>query len=72
MRKNKQWLGTWPAKCDECKRDLSIMSCFYDARTISGHWGLFCPKCFATVTMGKCGTGYGQCYDSKTLVKLEG
>lgn len=72
VMEKKKWIGSWPANCDECKRDLAEMSCFYDARAISGRWGLFCPKCFNTVTFGRLGTGYGQKYDSKTLEKLEG
>jgi hypothetical protein len=72
MTTEKKWLGKWPAYCDECGRNLSLEKVFYDARTISSHWGLFCHKCFTKVTYGRLGTAFGQKYDSKTLVKLEG
>ena len=68
----KKWFGTWPANCDECGTDLSKQKVFCDARTLTGHWGLFCYDCFRSITYNKYGTGYGQLYDSKTLVKLEG
>ncbi len=68
----KKWEGSWPHTCDECKVDLANTNWFADARSISGHWGLFCPKCFDNVTYGIFGIGNGQKYDSKTLEKLEG
>jgi hypothetical protein len=68
----KKWMGTWPANCDECGVPLQNYTTFYDARATSGHWGLFCPRCKLSVCGHRIGTGYGQCYDSKTLVKLEG
>jgi hypothetical protein len=73
--KPKKWLGTWPAKCDACKADLTLYPVFYNAEarygTWNGHWGLFCQTCFDYF---RCmiGPSYGQKYDSKTLIKLEG
>jgi hypothetical protein len=72
MSEKKKWFGTWPANCDECGESLKAQAVFYDARAISGHWGLFCDPCFRLVTFNKLGNGYGQKYDSKTLEKLEG
>jgi hypothetical protein len=68
----KKWNGSWPAKCDMCKTELSNQSVFYDAKTIQGPWALMCPKCFKGLTWELLGTGRGQKYDSKTLEKLEG
>jgi hypothetical protein len=67
----KRWEGTWPADCDICEIDLQVYEVFYDARTRIGSWALLCPDCFEEEGVGL-GTGLGQKYDSKTLVKLEG
>jgi hypothetical protein len=71
MTTEKKWHGTWPANCDYCDLPLTNHSTFFDAKTKVGPWGLFCPSCFEMLCLGL-GTGYGQKYDSKTLVKLEG
>jgi hypothetical protein len=67
----RKWLGTWPAYCDFCGADLSQLKVFYDAKSRRGLWGLFCHQCYDIGCYGL-GTGKGQKYDSKTLVKLEG
>ena len=75
----KKWSGTWPANCQVCRTpnlsdkgaDLSFYDWFVDGLTRYGHWALMCPECFDQEGVGL-GTGLGQKYDSKTLVKLEG
>lgn len=74
----KKWRGTWPAECDICmyfndgvKTDLRNVPYFVDGATRQGPWALMCPECHAMHGVGL-GTGRGQKYDSKTLVKLEG
>jgi len=67
----KMWHGTWPAKCDICGRDLAETGRFYDAKSLRGPWGLFCPICFIRHCFG-IGTGRGQVYDSATRVKIAG
>lgn len=69
----KKWFGTWPANCDICKTDLSTppILWFIDGRTKQGPWALMCSQCHYSYGVGL-GTGRGQKYDSKTLVKLEG
>ena len=71
MPTEKKWLGTWPAKCDICKDLLSEDYYFVEGRTIKGPWALMCPICHQLNGVGL-GTGLGQKYDSKTLVKLGG
>lgn len=70
--KVKRWYGTWPANCDHCQVPLTSYREFYDARAYDGRWGLFCPPCKVTLCGTRLGTGKGQMYDSKTLIKLEG
>jgi len=67
----KKWQGTWPKDCDICSEPLSNASGFFDAATKRGPWGLMCPACFAYYGIGL-GTGMGQKYDSKTLLKTGG
>lgn len=67
----KQWSGTWPTKCDLCKKDLKQEDKFFDARTWFGPWALMCVVCFASEGVGL-GLGKGQMYDSKTLEKIGG
>lgn len=71
-KKPRKWLGTWPANCDTCGTNLADTEWFADAKSSSGPWGLFCPACHKRYCSGKFGTGLGQKYDSKTLLKLEG
>ncbi len=67
----KKWFGTWPANCDICKIALESCTFFVDGRmACSSSWALMCPACFNRTGVGL-GTGSGQKYDSKTLVKLE-
>ena len=70
-----RWQGSWPANCNGCESDLATQSFFVDALVQRGyrrgHWGLFCPDCADNLGC-TFGTGFGQKYDSKTLVKLEG
>jgi len=70
-RIQKKWQGTWPAKCDICGLDLSKDPWFVDGRVVGSSWALMCIFCFETSGYGL-GTGLGQKYDSKTLIKLEG
>jgi hypothetical protein len=71
MTTEKKWFGSWPAECDLCGVDLEACTSFIDGRTKQGPWGLMCPVCHKHQGVGL-GTGKGQKYDSKTLVKLEG
>lgn len=71
MSEKKQWFGTWPAKCDLCKKELKDEKKFIDGRTWFGPWALMCIVCFASEGVGL-GTGKGQMYDSKTLEKVGG
>jgi hypothetical protein len=70
-KKEKKWMGTWPAKCDICDIPLDKQRYFVDGATVMGPWALMCPSCHVTHGQGL-GTGYGQKYDSKTLLKMEG
>jgi rRNA maturation endonuclease Nob1 len=68
----KKWNGEKPTTCDTCGRDLTVLSCFYDARIPQvGSWGLICHRCF-TAYQCKLGTGRGQKYSVKTLEKMGG
>lgn len=67
----KRWNGTWPAKCDICKRPLNEKPFFFDGATGGGPWALMCPSCHAFYGVGL-GTGRGQKYDSKTREKVAG
>ena len=69
--KEKKWMGTWPAKCDLCNDQLAEEEEFIDGRTKEGPWALMCTMCHIIHGVGL-GTGRGQKYDSKTLIKLEG
>lgn len=69
--KEKKWMGTWPAKCDLCRGALIKQPTFIDGRTAMGPWALMCEYCHFLDGVGL-GTGRGQKYDSKTLIKLEG
>jgi len=71
MKKERKWLGTWPAKCDMCGEDLKQFKTFVDGATIFRFWALMCPACHVVNGTG-IGTGKGQRYDAKTLIKLEG
>jgi len=68
----RKWFGTWPAICNMCGSYLPDEKYFYDASDNQGDWGLFCPQCHKDYCGSRLGTGLGQKYDSKTLVKLEG
>jgi hypothetical protein len=68
----KKWFGRWPDNCRICGIDLSKKEWFADAKSNYGPWGLFCPECHEACCSQKFGTGIGQKYDSKTLIKLEG
>lgn len=65
----KKWQGSKPTNCDLCT--MPLKTTFVDGRTKMGPWGLLCPTCHASHGCGL-GTGNGQKYDLKTLVKLEG
>ena len=67
----KKWYGSWPAKCDVCKAELSDEDKFYDAKVPNGPWGLLCGGCFRSLGC-TLGTGCGQEYDAKTLEKTGG
>lgn len=67
----RKWIGSWPANCDFCTKDLSKEKFFVDGKTTSGPWGLMCPRCHKIHGRG-IGQGSGQKYDSVTRVKLEG
>lgn len=71
MSEVKKWHGAWPTICNMCGDWLPDNSYFVDGADQQGHWGLFCPACVQDYNI-KLGTGRGQKYDSKTLVKLEG
>lgn len=71
MSEKRKWLGTWPAKCNECGKSLDTLDHFYDARAYPGSWGLFCQECFEGLGCSL-GTGLGQKYNSKTLEKIGG
>jgi len=64
----KRWLGTPPTTCDLCHGTLGKV--FYDCATRHG-WGIACHGCFLQHGSGL-GTGRGQKYDRKTLVKVAG
>ena len=66
---SKKWHGTWPAECDICAVTLSEQDSFIDGRLAMGSWALLCPGCHIRLGVGL-GTGKGQRYDSKTLIKL--
>lgn len=65
----KKWMGSPPIKCDICKGTLG--SVFYDCATKLGQWGILCHSCWKQHAIG-IGTGRGQKYNTKTLVKLAG
>jgi len=66
----KKWRGRKPVNCDLCGG--TIGSVFYDASIPAyGSWALICHGCFRAYRC-KLGTGRGQKYDSKTLVKKGG
>jgi len=68
----KRWMGTWPANCDICGNSLTSPNLYFiDGRTKDGPWALMCTQCHYMHGVGL-GTGRGQKYDSKTLIKLEG
>lgn len=67
----KKWYGTWPAKCNVCRCDLTKCKYFVDGKTRMGPWGLLCPECHASHGSGL-GIGLGQRYNSKTLIKEGG
>lgn len=70
MLKAKMWRGSKPVKCDLCGRPFEHE--FVDGFVVRlGSWGLLCIDCHRTHGCGF-GTGRGQRYDLKTLVKLEG
>jgi hypothetical protein len=60
--REKEWIGS-DNKCDICqgqfhKREGVLL---YDARTITGRWGVLCESCFK-IYAGRLGTGFGQEY----------
>lgn len=63
-----RWLGK--AQCDFCRTKESPF--WYDTRTTHRPWALTCEDCYSKYGLGKLGQGYGQKYDGKTLLKLEG
>ena len=72
MKKTKiSWLGTWPAKCDDCGRDVAIGKFFVDCYTSKfGCWALLCQTCFVVHKLkyhASLGLGKGQMFDSKTV-----
>lgn len=70
----RRWLGNKPVNCDFCgkKFDAKDDKHFYDFQnSLDGRWGLGCKKCFDRYGVGL-GTGKGQKYDLKTLIKKEG
>ena len=66
----KKWVGTLPTNCDVCGKPFT--DTFIDGRTtFGGRWGNLCPTCHSGWGVGL-GEGFGQKYDAKTGVKLEG
>jgi hypothetical protein len=68
----RKWMGGCPEACDICNRPIAAEKFFVDGKTKMGPWGIMCPHCFASHGYGLLGTGIGQKYDAKTLIKLEG
>jgi len=76
----KSWSGSKPV-CDFCSTDAfdrliegkkdAVMDTFVDGKTKMGPWALMCESCFSKYGVGL-GTGLGQRYDAKTLLKIEG
>jgi len=65
----KQWMGSVPTHCDICKGKITQQ--FIDGATRFGQWAIMCPMCHRDQAIGL-GTGKGQRYDAKTLVKIDG
>lgn len=68
----KKWLSDFE-KCDICGCQLkNNVEYFVDGKTkLKGLWGLLCPECHKKYGYGL-GCGFGQKYDGKTGVLLEG
>jgi hypothetical protein len=65
----KKWSGSNPINCDICHQPFAEV--FIDSRTVYGRWGLLCKTCHSKYGTGL-GTGRGQKYDLKTMIKIEG
>lgn len=68
----KKWMGDLPPVCNICDESIPDEEYFIDGR-IRGvtSWAIMCVNCHAKHGAGL-GTGYGQLYDVKTKVKVEG
>ena len=69
----KKWLSNYD-NCDICGCQIKEkVPYFVDGKTVfkGGIWGLLCPDCHKKYGCGL-GCGFGQKYDGKTGVLLEG
>ncbi|MCK9410579.1 MAG: hypothetical protein M0R68_15730 [Bacteroidetes bacterium] len=71
VQPTKKWLGPQD-RCDICSTPFDMIPWFADARLRTGCWAIVCPDCNRDFTCGKFGPGFGQKYDAKTKIKLEG
>lgn len=73
MAEVKRWLSPYD-ECDICHGPIcGKVPWFVDGKTSfkGGPWALMCPECFRAHGV-KLGCGFGQKYDGKTGVLLEG
>ena len=68
----KKWLSNYD-NCDICGCKIKDnVEYFVDGKTkLNGIWGLLCPICHKQYGVGL-GCGFGQKYDGKTGILLEG
>jgi len=75
-----KWYGP-QMTCDYCsiidkknpqEADVRQHEFFVDGKTVEGPWALMCPQHYMEKGIGRLGQGFGQKYDGKTLLKIEG
>lgn len=71
----KKWMGDPPMGCDICGKMFGPSpgagDYFVDGRTKVGMWGIMCLPCHKVHGVGF-GTGRGQEYEHRSLVKIRG